>query len=78
MQVTRFFRRRVPEEERRLVEMFGVEYAAYAARTPIWIPTVEGLPFPLPEMCMLTCCMQLLTNAMQTAVRAVMQAATVW
>ena len=42
LQVVRFFRRRVPEEERRLVEMFGVAYAAYAARTPIWIPTVEG------------------------------------
>ena len=42
MQVSAFFSERIPAEERKLVQMFGVEYAQYAAKTPILIPGVVG------------------------------------
>lgn len=37
-----FFKDRIPYEEELLVEFFGMQYVAYAARTPILIPFVEG------------------------------------
>jgi protein-S-isoprenylcysteine O-methyltransferase Ste14 len=42
VQATRFFMERVYCEEFKLLQFFGVEYAAYAAKTPILMPSVRG------------------------------------
>ena len=44
----KFFSERIPYEEHLLLGMFGSEYAAYARRTPVWIPFVDSpVPFSL-------------------------------